>query len=203
MNAPVKNKETGVWEYTHTDGTTYEFGSKKEAIDWANSQAASEPEETEEDGESEETPVEEVPAPVALYDENDSELSKAVKLLVAANRNISKVLRGVSSQFGKLETELLNALPETGMPQRSLVDVLSTSAPNVGQAIKHLEEEGGYVESKRSRTDRRAFDIYLTDEGRAVRNKIVTDREKALEATFSGFSDAELAKLAELLQKLA
>lgn len=63
-------------------------------------------------------------------------------------------------------------------------------------------ERRGLLQRQRSRVDRRAVQLHLTDEGRALIEGLVPEVVAQLNRALGGFSAAELAELVRLLTKL-
>lgn len=202
----MKNPKTGKWEVEVTmengEPGIVEFASVKEAREYVaqlEAQQVAEASEADEDAQDA-VEVEETPEKPA-EDENDSLVARVMKLITYSARNISSKLRKVSNDLGKTESEILFHLVENGMPQKELASKLNTSSSNVGQAIYKLED-ADLIESKRSKEDRRCFDIYLTKKGAATKTEVMEAREAAVESVFADFEEEELETLAGLLNKL-
>lgn len=201
MTKPAKNQETGKWEVEDSNGEVHEFGSRKEAKDFVDGGGVvPEPEPAAEVEEEEEAESEEVEEEVEL-DEESSASAQAVSLITGASRMLSVKIKNLHSDLGKNEIEILNHLENEGMAQKELAKHIGTASTNVGTSIFKLED-AGLVESKRSKTDRRSFDIFLTAEGRKVKSEVVGKREEAVASLFTNFEDSEVETLVTLLKKL-
>lgn len=202
----MKNAKTGKWEVEVTmengEPGVVEFASVKDARAYIAELEAQEAPDSDPDpeGDQKSSGPEESPEKPA-EDENDSLVARVMKLIAYSASNISSKLRKVSNDLGKTESEILFHLVEGGMPQKDLASKLNTSSSNVGQAIYKLED-ADLVESKRSKEDRRCFDIYLTEKGAATKTEVMEAREAAVESAFADFEEGELETLAGLLNKL-
>jgi DNA-binding MarR family transcriptional regulator len=200
ISKPLKNTETGKWE-VERDGEVFEFDSRKEAKDFS------------EGGEAVPAPA---PTPVAEEEDEDEDededeglnlpeassvAAQAVTLIVGAGRSLGNKIRGLVGDLGKTEVEILNHLEAGGMSQKDLAKRIGTASTNVGQAIARLED-ADMVESKRSKTDRRSFDIYLTEKGRLMKTEVVAKREAAVNSVFANLNENELTSLINILRKL-
>jgi DNA-binding MarR family transcriptional regulator len=87
-----------------------------------------------------------------------------------------------------------------GCGQEELVSQLDVDRSNVGRALKKLERLH-YIERRKDEKDRRAYRVFLTEHGRAIREQIVTIRE-AMKRTFTlEMTDQEIEMLTSLLKK--
>ena len=78
---------------------------------------------------------------------------------------------------------------------------LEVSAPNVMRMVRALEEDG-WVETKKSETDRRVTFVDLTDEGLQRFNELVPKALDIYEELWSGLTKKERAQLAQILSRL-
>ncbi len=121
---------------------------------------------------------------------------------VATNRAFFASV-GESLQLRPVEFSLLVLLlSNEDANQRELLEALNLNAPNLTILINKLQERG-LVTRERSTTDRRAQQVQLTDDGRALAlqaHELSTRMEADIRARFSA---AEWAMLLELLQRAA
>jgi DNA-binding MarR family transcriptional regulator len=121
---------------------------------------------------------------------------------VATNRAFFASV-GESLQLRPVEFSLLVLLlSNEDANQRELLEALNLNAPNLTNLINKLQERG-LVTRERSTTDRRAQQVQLTDDGRALAlqaHDLSTRMESDIRARFSA---AEWAMLLELLQRAA
>jgi len=78
---------------------------------------------------------------------------------------------------------------------------LEVSAPNVMRMVRALEENG-WVETKKSETDRRVTFVDLTSEGEQRFTELVPKALAIYEELWSGLTKKETAQLAQILSKL-
>ena len=66
--------------------------------------------------------------------------------------------------------------------------------------IKNMEKKG-WLTREACQTDKRAFEVDLTDEGRRIIQAAIPPHQRAIEETFSVLTPEEQAQLVELLKK--
>lgn len=95
---------------------------------------------------------------------------------------------------------LLRCLWETdGQTQADLAEQLGVEAPTVTKMVARLEA-GGFVRRKAHPRDRRASQVWLTAQGKAVRANVNRARTRVGTRMTSGLSDRQQATLASLLR---
>jgi len=102
-----------------------------------------------------------------------------------------------STQFGVLET-LLHLGPRC---QRELGEKLLTSGGNITTVVDNLERRN-LVQRVRSAEDRRFVSVHLTDEGRALIEKVFPRHAARITESMSVLTPAEQEELARLCKKL-
>ena len=85
-----------------------------------------------------------------------------------------------------------------GITQQELADSLSVSKGNVCQLLDKTEGRGLISRVQEGRANR----LFLTDEGRRLFEEVVPAYEAAIAERFSVLSEADQARLHELLRKL-
>ncbi|GGL81432.1 MarR family transcriptional regulator [Deinococcus aerolatus] len=114
----------------------------------------------------------------------------------AANRHLGD--HGLTlSQFAVLEA-LFHLGP---LSQRQLADKILRSSGNLTMVIDNLERDG-QVSRERNPADRRAFQICLTPEGRALIERILPGHVQGIQALFGVLDPDELQQLSSLTRKL-
>jgi MarR family 2-MHQ and catechol resistance regulon transcriptional repressor len=113
-----------------------------------------------------------------------------------AERSI-EALNMCLSDFTILEA-LLHKGPQSGHDLGRRIDLTSGS---MTAAIDRLEMRGLVTRADHA-TDRRAWVIHLTPEGRALISKVFAGHEQAMERAMRGLSKSELATLTNLLKRL-
>ncbi len=89
----------------------------------------------------------------------------------------------------------------SGMRLRDLGERLFIQPPSVTGVVDRLEREGLVARSKEE-DDLRVRRVRLTDEGRAVIERVLAVHAGEVEALMSGLTDRQQATLAELLDQL-
>ncbi|HKM64007.1 MAG TPA: MarR family transcriptional regulator [Acidisphaera sp.] len=130
-------------------------------------------------------------------------LSAYVKLLRASKAVVARIEPRLAEN-GLTPTQLgvLDAILHRGpLTQRQLSRKVLTSAGNMTDVIDKLERRC-LVRRTRSETDRRAVEVALTDQGRALISGLFPCHAADIAEAMSGLDAAELARLGELLRKL-
>lgn len=100
------------------------------------------------------------------------------------------------TQFGVMD--MLNA--KGRMKISELIDCMLATSGNMTVVIKNMEKKGWLIR-KACQTDKRAFEIDLTDAGRRI-IKQQSPHQRAIDETFSVLSPDEQSQLVELLKNL-
>jgi DNA-binding MarR family transcriptional regulator len=100
-------------------------------------------------------------------------------------------------QWGALSLLLV----QDGMTIGTMSQKRGVDAPTATGIIKRLEQNG-LVERRHDREDRRVVKVYLTDEGRAISNTLVSTVEQFDQSIKRGFSEGELDRLLAQLQQI-
>ena len=103
-----------------------------------------------------------------------------------------------SSQFDVM----LYLWRQDGQEQRALQECLGITSASLTGIIDGLVERG-FVERRLNRDDSRVKQLFLTDEGRALREQLRDATQMFLGQMFEGFSSAESALLMQWLRKVA
>lgn len=90
---------------------------------------------------------------------------------------------------------------EGPMIQRSLAQYLSIEGPTLSRHLETMERRGLVVRT-RDGADRRAAVVALTDEGRTQYVEIESVALRSQERMLRGLSDADVAQLGELLERI-
>lgn len=93
-------------------------------------------------------------------------------------------------------------LLENGVTQRELTERLEITSSSCGELITKLEQ-GGFLEKRTSPTDKRTFNVYLTDSGRALAQRYTGRVIVELEEWASDLTSGEKEQLFHLLGKLS
>ena len=90
---------------------------------------------------------------------------------------------------------------QEGITQKDLAFLLGIRPQSAGEMLQKLEDHG-LVERRKSETDARAIQLFLTEEGRAHAEEIDRMRKVVAEDVFSVLTDEEKEQLAVILDKL-
>lgn len=85
-----------------------------------------------------------------------------------------------------------------GITQQELADRLLVTKGNVCQLLDRMEQRGLLVRRQDGRSNR----LFLTDEGRTLRDEVVPAHEAAIAACFESISRSEQVQLVGLLRDL-
>jgi DNA-binding MarR family transcriptional regulator len=88
-----------------------------------------------------------------------------------------------------------------GISQKELSEHTFKDQAAVTRMLDAMERKG-LVRREVNPADRRAFSIYLTDRGKALRNKIVPFAEQCLWDATAGMAETEVCALKTLLRKV-
>ena len=100
-------------------------------------------------------------------------------------------------QWGALSLLLVH----DGLTIGTMSQMRGVDAPTGTGIITRLEQNG-LVERRHDREDRRVVKVYLTDEGRDISHTLTFVVEQFDQSLKRGFSEAELERLEEQLQKI-
>lgn len=90
---------------------------------------------------------------------------------------------------------------QEGITQKDLAYLLGIRPQSAGEMLAKLEEYG-LVERRKSETDARAIQLYLTEDGRTHAQEIDRMRAVVAEDVFSVLTDEEKEQLGSILEKL-
>lgn len=90
---------------------------------------------------------------------------------------------------------------EDGMTQRELSVIVGTMEPTTLTAIKSMETRG-YVRRVKNSKDKRKINIFLTDQGRALRETLMPLAKDVVDESVKGFSDREKTVFLEFLKAI-
>jgi DNA-binding MarR family transcriptional regulator len=93
-------------------------------------------------------------------------------------------------------------LERNGVTQRELTQFLQITSSSCGELIAKLAQ-GGYVERRANAADKRTFDVFLTESGRALGEQYRDKSRAVLEEWGENLSAAEKKQLFALLTKLS
>ncbi|MFB6468284.1 MarR family winged helix-turn-helix transcriptional regulator [Cytobacillus sp. Hz8] len=90
---------------------------------------------------------------------------------------------------------------QDGITQKELADKCFKDQPTTTRILNKLEGKG-LIKRLADQNDRRAFLIYLTSEGRRMKDPLKVSVQRALEKALSGFSESEKTELRGLLSRI-
>ncbi|MED4402048.1 MarR family transcriptional regulator [Metabacillus fastidiosus] len=132
-------------------------------------------------------------------------ISEHVGVLIhSVDLEITNYLKNQLSPFYLApEQHLLIALllEQEGQSQNEIAKKLGKDKSSVTRMIVSLEKKG-YIRRLARKNDRRSVQVYLTEEGRALKdivNQVSDDTKKLLE---KGFTNEEISELKRLLTKI-
>ena len=87
------------------------------------------------------------------------------------------------------------------LTQKELQDVLEVSSGALSEILQKIED-AGWIERRKSRSDKRQVKLALTDAGRSLALEVKEHYSKTLFRMFECLNDGERTQLEELLEKL-
>ncbi|MEC0092174.1 MarR family winged helix-turn-helix transcriptional regulator [Paenibacillus macquariensis] len=93
-------------------------------------------------------------------------------------------------------------LKKEGISQNDIANTLKKDKSSITRMLASLEQKG-FIKRTGSAIDRRAVQVYLTDEGRALSDEVDRISSRTKELLNSGFTDEELTELKRLLMKVS
>ena len=130
---------------------------------------------------------------------SDLDKNMAVKSMVVMRKAFRTIDAKVSETFKEF-----NLTPT----QFGVMDVLNAKGRmKIGELIDRMLATSGNMKKKgwltreACQTDKRAFEVDLTDEGRRIIQAAIPPHQRAIEETFSVLTSEEQAQLVELLKK--
>jgi len=122
------------------------------------------------------------------------------KVCKAHRGNVAGLLAEVGLHVGQ-EMVLVELWEQDGLRGGELAARLRVEPPTVTKMLRRLEN-CGLVERSRDPEDARSFRVYLTDEGRALREPVTHCWQRAEEKTLANLSAEERQALHGLLTKM-
>ncbi|HLZ67843.1 MAG TPA: MarR family transcriptional regulator [Aliidongia sp.] len=90
---------------------------------------------------------------------------------------------------------------EDGLTQRELSQRIEMMEPTTATALRNMEERN-LVRRVRNPTDKRKVNIYLTEEGRALRNVLLPHAKAVDAAALAGVTEADIACFHRVLHQM-
>ncbi|WP_243291002.1 MarR family transcriptional regulator [Bacillus sp. FJAT-47783] len=88
-----------------------------------------------------------------------------------------------------------------GVNQKDLADMIKKDRPSTTRLLDNLERKT-FIIRKRDEKDRRAFSIFITEEGERLLNKINIHEREYQTILFEDFSEDELKQLIHFFEKM-
>lgn len=90
---------------------------------------------------------------------------------------------------------------EDGMTQRELGERVGINGPTMVTALNSMER-AGLVKRVQNRTDRRKINVFLTERGRKLKNKLWPLAAEVLAIGLAGLSQGEIRSLNKMLAQI-
>ena len=137
--------------------------------------------------------------------ELNEQLMECIFRLFALLRRGPKLPAGEPGKVGgrpSAQNRILLMLNESdGISQRDMTTLLQLRPQSVSETLSKLEA-GGLVERRQNSRDKRVFNIFMTEEGKARAQELVIDRPDFASMFLSALSTKEKEQLLELLMRL-
>ena len=88
-----------------------------------------------------------------------------------------------------------------GMTHSDLSEKMDVTPATVTNMVKRMERDG-LVVRRRDDEDERVSRVYLTEEGKALRDEIIANIKEIENGTFAGFSEEEIVVLHDFLKRI-
>ena len=130
-----------------------------------------------------------------------------LKILIGLHKNVKELDRGtldIARTYGLSFSQfmVLEALYSKGdLSIGEVREAILSSVGTISLVVKNLEKMG-YVKRKTDENDKRVSILSLTDEGRAVIEKVIPENEAMIYDYMKDLSEEETATLLSLLKKL-
>lgn len=116
------------------------------------------------------------------------------------------------TNFVKVKLEPFNIAPEQnlimmllwekdGISQHELVEILDKDKTNITRMASNLESKG-FITREHCTEDRRSVRLYLTEEGKKLRDNVIPITEEFNELVTKGISEEEISQLKLILSKI-
>lgn len=122
-------------------------------------------------------------------------------LMYSVEQRIQQHFRGTKLHWG-LRRILQQLWLQDGLSQKELSDVIGSSEASISNMLKHLVA-GDWVERRQDEYDYRISRVYLTDNGRALRDAVQEELRQVDTEIRSQLGEKDAALLDELLLRMA
>jgi len=124
------------------------------------------------------------------------------KTALALKANLQRALRDEGLDVTPEQFSVAMRLWEAeGLTQNEIAERTFKDKANITRLIDALEKKG-LVYRKSDADDRRRYRIFLTDEGRGLRKRMLEAATKALRLATAGVSDSEMDEVRTVLRKI-
>lgn len=129
---------------------------------------------------------------------------KIEMLLREVNKIHTNKINAVLDEFNmhKGQPRLLHLLIEhDGVPQSNLSKEMHITPATVSAMVKRMEKRG-FVVRKRDAVDERVSNVYITDEGKAMHEKLQSQKFNMENYVFAGFDNKEKEQMEKYLKRI-
>ncbi|GHU82777.1 hypothetical protein AGMMS50284_5210 [Clostridia bacterium] len=111
--------------------------------------------------------------------------------------------KGHGEEIGHGQLAILSIVSEkTSISQKELLETVGVRAASLSEVLSKMESSG-YITREKDTEDSRAVNVTITEEGKALSEKMAAHRKENAETLFSALNEEEKAALIGLLEKLA
>ncbi|MBW4083396.1 MarR family winged helix-turn-helix transcriptional regulator [Paenibacillus sp. S150] len=125
-------------------------------------------------------------------------------LLGSTHRRISNAFARALKPFGITPEQwsiLLMVCGREGINQKEVAAAAAKDQPTTARIVELLQKKG-FIRKTASPTDRRAFQLYATETGRALIENTSSLEQQTIDAAVQGLSPAKLEELRSMLKLL-
>lgn len=119
---------------------------------------------------------------------------------LAVTDRIKETARDILNHVGETPAALVVIGYDLGPSNDQLRHILGLSHPGSTRLVERLVDDG--LVERRAGQDKRAVALYLTNQGKRVRKKLLKERLTALHPFLVSLSDSEMKALTALLRKM-
>ncbi|CAM5763011.1 MarR family transcriptional regulator [Labrys miyagiensis] len=125
---------------------------------------------------------------------------RSVNIVVSKDLDSQTALFGLAGGTGKISTILLTAA-NPGLRPSVLAHFIRKDRSAMGKLLEQMESDG-FIEQRISRVERRARELYLTDKGKGIVQRVRQTIKRQDEEFFAILSAGERETLLQLLRKV-
>jgi len=140
----------------------------------------------------------------------DKSLSDLEQLEAAINNLVRLIKRPIywekmqneaNIKIDRLSASILSVLYQKNCVFQTLVEKVGIEAPSVSRKVHELENHGLII--RKSNTDARVHDLYLSHEGQVTAQKIIKAKRTIMSRVLSSWSESEKKQLINVISKLS